>query len=61
MDIKFNYYEQQALLKYLKKHLSEDVSDIKHLSCLDVLYLLTAYNKLQLAIDKRNEEMAYTE
>lgn len=61
MDIKINYYEQQALLKYLKKHLSEDISDIKHLNDFDALYLLTAYNKLQLAIDERNEAMAYTE
>ena len=58
MDIKLNYYEQRALLDYLKRHLSEDISDIKHLNNLDALYLLTTYNKLQLAIDQRNKEIA---
>ena len=61
MDINLNYHEQRALLSYLKRHLSKDVSDIKLLEELDALYLLIAYNKLQMAIDIHNNQMAYTD
>ena len=61
MDIKINYYEQRAILNYLKKHLSEDLSDKKRLIDIDALDLLSVYNKIQVAIDERQQALAYTE
>ena len=56
MDIiKLNYHEQRALLDYLKQHLLKEEYEDENL---DSIYLLTAYNKLQYAIDKRDFEIA---
>lgn len=59
MDINLSYNEQRAILDYLKRHLSEDFADIKHLTNLDALYLLAAYNKLQLSIDEEHKMISY--
>lgn len=58
--MEFNYYEKRALLDYLKEHLLLDDNDTSppasFLTTIDGYYLLTAFLKLQLAIDKREYE-----
>jgi hypothetical protein len=58
MDTNLNYYEQQAVLDFIKKYLtlhSKPFSDINE------HYLLTAYNKLQLAIDTRKYQEGFAD
>lgn len=51
MDINLTYNEQRALLEFLKTQLIKDNNE--SYDSIDGYSLLTAYNKLQLTIDKR--------